>query len=400
MSAPEENHHSAYVDPSESVQVSLADLLTMLWRRRRFLELVTGIGVLLAIGYSLLLPNQYESTTQLMPPDQQSLSSGSLLSALTGAGQVTSMGGLMSTRTPGAVFIGILNSRTAQDDIINRYDLMRIYHCKFLTDCRNILAAQTVIKEDPSDGIISVTVIDSDQYRARDLTEAYVDELDKLVNSLSTSSARREREFLEQRLQSVKMNLDATSLELSQFSSRNATLNPQSQAQTIIEAVSRLQSELISAQSELSGLKTQYTDDNVRVREAQARVDELQNQFQKMGSTAGGVGGASLKPGQEYPSLRELPILGVAYSDLSRQLTLQENIYETLMKQYELAKVEEAKEIPPVKVLDKPVVAEIKSYPHRSIIILLGIMLSVFAATTWVLASTLWKSTRSHLINA
>ena len=393
LSHSEEQPRGVAVDTPESIQVSLADLLTVLWQRRRFLALVTGIGVLLAIGYSLLLPNQYESTAQLMPPDQQSLSSGSLLSALTGAGQVASMGGLISTKTPGAVFIGILNSRTAQDDIINRFDLLRFYHCKFHTDCRRMLAAQTAIKEEPSDGIISITVTDTDRNRARDLAEAYVEELDKLVNSLSTSSARCEREFLEQRLKSIKTDLDANSRELSQFSSHNATLNPQSQGQSLIESVARLQSELVTAQTELSGLKAQYTDDNVRVREARARVDELQNQLRKMDSTGGDVDGANLKPGQDYPSLRELPILGVTYSDLSRQLMMQESIYETLTKQYELAKVEEAKEIPPVKILDEPEVAERKSSPHRAIIVILATVLFAFIGITWIFAGKLWENT-------
>jgi uncharacterized protein involved in exopolysaccharide biosynthesis len=235
LSHSEEQHRGVAVDTPESIQVSLADLLTMLWQRRRFLALVTGIGVLLAIGYSLLLPNQYESTAQLMPADQQSLSSGSLLSALTGSGQVASIGGLM--KTPGGTFIGILGSRTAQDDLINRFDLRRMYHCKFYVDCRGMLAAQTAIKENLDDGIISITVIDRDRYRARDLAQAYVDELDKLVNSLSTSSARREREFLEQRLKSIKSDLDASSIALSQFSSHNATINPQSQGQALIESL-------------------------------------------------------------------------------------------------------------------------------------------------------------------
>ena len=399
MSHSEAQPRGVAVDAPESIQVSLADLLTMLWLRRRFLALVTGIGVLLAIGYSLLIPNQYESTAQLMPPDQQSLSSGSLLSALTGSGQVASIGGLM--KTPGSVFIGILGSRTAQDDLINRLDLLRVYHCKYYVDCRRNLAAQTAIKEDLGDGIISITVTDTDRNRARDLAEAYVEELDKLVNSLSTSSARREREFLEQRLKSIKTDLDANSRELSQFSSHNATLNPQSQGQSLIESFARLQSELVTTQTELSGLKAQYADDNVRVREARARVDELQNQLRKMDSTGGDEDGANLKPGQDYPSLRELPILGVTYADLSRQLMMQENIYETLTKQYELAKVAEAKEIPPVKILDEPEVAERKSSPHRAIIVILATVLSAIAGITWVLASTLWESTKnSHSTRA
>ena len=226
----------------------------------------------------------------------------------------------MSTRTPGGTFIGILDSQTAQDDIINRFDLRRIYHCKFYTDARKILTGQTTIEEDKKSGIISISVTDRDPNRARDIAEAYVEELDKLVNSLSTSSARREREFLEQRLKSIKIDLDASSVALSQFSSRNATLNPQSQGQALFESATRLQGELITAQSEMSGLKAMYSDDNVRVREARARIDELQSQLRKMGSVGGTADGADLKADQLYPSIRELPILGVTYSDLSRQL--------------------------------------------------------------------------------
>jgi uncharacterized protein involved in exopolysaccharide biosynthesis len=365
----------------------------VLWQRRRFLTMATGVGILLAIGYSLRIPNEYESTAQLMPPDQQSLSSESLLSTLTGSGSVASVGGLISTKTPGAVFIGILNSHTVQDDLINRFDLRRIYHCQFYIDCREKLTALTTIKEIPSSGIIDITVIDRDRYRARDLTEAYVEELDKLVNSLSTSSARREREFLEQRLTSIKADLDASSRALSQFSSRNATINPQNQGQSLLESAARLENDLVTARSELSGLKAQYTDDNVRVREARARIDELQSQLRMMGSSSNEKDSVTLDPGQIYPSIRQLPILGVTYSDLSRQLTMQEGIYEVLTRQYELAKVEEAKEIPPVKVLDEPEVAERKSRPHRLIIVILATLVSGFAGMIWIIAGKFWKIT-------
>jgi uncharacterized protein involved in exopolysaccharide biosynthesis len=397
LSTAEEHDQIAAEGAAAPIEISIAELGMAIWWRRRWMAKVIGLGTLVAIGIALLIPNKYTSTARLMPPDAQALSSTSLLSALTGSGPVASMGVLRSAPTPGTVFIGILNSRTAQDDLINRFDLLHVYHCKFYIDCRGMLAAQTAIKENSADGIISITVIDGDRYRARDITEAYVEELDKLVNSLSTSSARREREFLEQRLKSIKTDLDANSRALSQFSSRNATLNPQSQGQSLLEAAARLQSELVTAQAELSGLKAQYADDNVRVREARASIDELQSQLRKMGSTGGDVDGANLKPGQVYPSLRELPILGVTYSDLSRQLVMQENIYETLTRQYELAKVEEAKEIPPVKVLDEPQVAERKSLPHRMIIVILGTILSAFAGITWVLACMLWKlSKESH----
>ena len=401
LSTPEETHHSAAVDASESIEVSLADLLTMLWQRRNFLAAVTGIGLLLAIGYALLIPNEYTSTVQLMPLDQQSLSSVSMLTGLGGTGNMlpSMAGGLMNGSTPSATAIGILNSRVVQDDIIKRFDLLRIYHCKLYVDARKKLTIRSTIEQNKITGIISIAVTDHDRYRARDIAGAYVQELDKLVNSLSTSSSRREREFLEQRLIFIKADLDAKTRALSQFSSHNATLNPVSQGQSLIESVARLQNELVAAQTELSGLKVQYADDNVRVREARARVDELQSQLQRMGSTGGDEVGFNLKPGQEYPSLRELPLLGVTYSDLSRQLLMQENIYETLTRQYELSKVEEAKEIPVIKVLDVPEVPERKSSPHRLIIVLLGTILFAFVGITWILASMLWKSSRACFIN-
>jgi capsule polysaccharide export protein KpsE/RkpR len=349
--------------------------------------------MLISIGIALLIPKRYTSTAQLMPPDQQSLPSGSLLSAITGAGSVASVGGLMSTRTPGGTFIGILDSQTAQDDIINRFDLRRVYHCKLDIDARSILSTQTTIVEDKSSGIISISVTDRDPNRARDLAEAYVEELDKLVNSLSTSSARREREFLEQRLKSIKSDLDASSVALSQFSSRNATINPQSQGQALISAVSGLQGELITDQGELSGLKAMYSNDNVHVREARARIDELQSQLRKMGNVGGKVDGADQQSDELYPSIRELPILGVTYSDLSRQMAMQEGIYETLNRQYELAKVEEAKEIPPIKMLDEPQVPERKSSPHRLLIVLLGVLASAFAGIVWIAICKLWEIT-------
>jgi uncharacterized protein involved in exopolysaccharide biosynthesis len=395
LSTAEEHDQIAAEGAAAPIEISIVELGMVIWQRRRWLAMVTGIGMLLAVGYALLIPNQYTSTAQLMPPDAQSLSSPSMLSALAGAGPIAPSfaGGFMSARTPGGTFIGILDSQTAQDDIINRFDLRRIFHCKFYTDARNILKGKTTIVEDKKSGIISISVTDRDPNRARDLAEANVEELDKLVNRGSTSSARRERIFLEERIKSVKSDLDASSRALSQFSSRNATLNPQTQGQALIEAASRLQAELITAQSELYGLKAQYSDDNVRVRGARARIDVLQSQLRKMGGISGKVDGADQKSNQLYPSIRELPLLGVTYSDLSRQLAMQAGIYETLTKQYELAKVEEAKEIPPIKVLDEPDVPERKSSPHRAIIVVLGFLLSAFAGITWILASALWDLT-------
>ena len=335
------------------MQIPVTELVAIIWQRRSWLAKLTGIGVLLTIGLSFLIPNRYTSTAQLMPPDQQALTNASMLNALAGGPAFASsnLGGLMSARTPGSTSIGILSSRTAQDDIIDKFKLLDVYNCKLYMNARKKLTASSEFDEDKKTGLITISVTDKDKNRAHDMAAAYIEELDKLVNRSSTSSARRERVFLEQRLKSIKEDLDASSHELSQFSSQNATMDIQKQGQATMEAAGKVQGELITAESELSGLKAQYSDDNVRVREVRGRIEELQSQLRKMSGVGEDVDGATLKTDQLFPSVRKLPLLGFTYYDLTRKVTMEETIYETLTKQYELAKVQEAKEIPPIKVL-------------------------------------------------
>ena len=365
MNSARKPQHSVAQNESELIRIPVGELIIALFERRRFLMVVTGIGMLLAAGCALLIPNEYKSVVQLMPPDQMLFSSSSMragLSSIESDGLSAAFSDdLLSKKTPGQTAIGVLGSSTSLDDIINRFDLRRVYHSPNYVDTRKRLISQTTFIEDKYSGIISISVTDSDRYRAQQLAEAYVDELNKLTNSLSTSSARRERIFLEQRLKSVKSDLDASSLALSQFSSHNATLDIQRQGEATVEAVGKLQGELIAAQSELSALKAIYADDNVRVRQARGQVDELQSQLRKMSGAGEDVNAADLKADGLMPSLRKLPLLGVEYNDLYRQQVMQETLYASLSKEYELARVEEAKEVSQIMVLDHANLPERKS---------------------------------------
>jgi capsule polysaccharide export protein KpsE/RkpR len=355
------------------------------------------VGLATATLLAFLIPAQYDSSVQLLPPEQQSLPGMSMLATMA-SGSLGPAGGLASSllnpRTPGATFVAVLSSRSVQDDIVNRFDLRRVYHIKRYVDARNKLGRRTTIDEDRKSGVIKVTVADTDPYRARDIAAAYVDELNKQVDQLNASQSHQERVFLEGRLKEVKRDLDDATAELSRFSSKNATLDVQTQGKSMIEAAAQLQGELIAAQSQLSGLQAIYTNDNVRVRSAQARINELQHQLRKLsGSDKGaeaGTSGAELKADQLYPSIRELPLLGVTYYDLYRRAKISEAVYETLTNEYELAKVQEARETPVVRVLDKPDVAERRSYPPRLAIILLGAVLTLSGGIAWLAGSFLW----------
>jgi capsule polysaccharide export protein KpsE/RkpR len=372
----------------------MIESLRLLWNRRRFLLRSTAFGFFAILAITLLIPTQYQSTTLLMPPDQTRPSGMSMLPVLGGSRDGLGLGiaGSLLGKSSGELFVGILRSRSVADDLINRFDLRSVYWVKHYDDARKKLASRTDISEDSKSGIISIAVSDRDRQRAAVMAQFYVDDLNRLVAQLSTSSAHRERVFLEQRLQTVKTDLNSAAVEFSQFASRNSAIDVPEQGKAMVESVARLQGEMIAAQSELSGLEEIYSQSNVRVRALQARIDELQRQLEKVGGKDIGVqSGGAEDAGSLYPSIRELPLLGVKYADLYRKVKIEEAVFEALTKQYEMAKVEEAKEIPTVRVLDPAAVPEHKSFPPRLAIAGVGAMLTSLAAIIWVLVGAYWS---------
>jgi capsule polysaccharide export protein KpsE/RkpR len=362
------------LEPLGSAEFLLATI-DLLSRHRRALVRLTVSAFVVFTAVAFLIPKRYEAVARLMPPDQSS-AGAAMLGALTAKGGdiLGAMAGeALGLRTSGAAVVGILTSRTVQDDLINQFDLRKVYWRKRYEDTRKILEKRTRIGEDKKSGIITITVQDSSPQRAADIARAYIDDLNRRVSQLTTSSAHRERIFLEERLKSVKTDLDRSTLQLSRFSSKTMTFDPQIQGKAMLEAAETLQGQLIAAESELSGLEQIYGPENSRVKAVAARAGELSAKLRSLRGE-GTPGGSS--PGQIGPSIEQLPLLGNTYYDLARQAKINEAVYEALTKQYELAKVQEAKEIPSIKVLDEPVVPERKVWPPRLLIIVLGTVMT------------------------
>jgi capsule polysaccharide export protein KpsE/RkpR len=365
--------------------------LKSLWSRRQYLLNAFFVGLAGGLLAAFSITPTYESTAQLMPPDQQSGGGIAMLALAKTGGMGSVASDLLGIRGPGALFAGILGSATVKDRIVERFNLRKAYGVRLQEDARKALARNTSISEDRKSGIISITVMDRDPKRAAAITQAYVEELNQLVAELSTSAAHRERVFLEERLTAVKRDLDQASAEFSQFASSNKTIDIKDEARALVEGASAVQGQLMASESELMGLKEIYAPGNVRVRSIEARIAELRRQLQKIG---GGGNTESLRAGKSsdsfYPSFHRLPLLGVAYADLYRHTRIQESVYETLTEQYELAKVQEVKETPSVKVLDAANIPGRKSYPPRMLIMLSCAFLVLASAMVKVLASFRW----------
>jgi uncharacterized protein involved in exopolysaccharide biosynthesis len=379
---------------SGETQQSFLPYLRLLWKYRRFLLRVGVYAMLASALIAILIPVRYQSVTRLMPPDGQLSSGLGMLAGMAGrngAGGVAGLAGdILGVRSSSALFVGIVNSQTVQDALINRFQLMKEYHDAKIEDARKDLSGRTEVSENLKSGIISIAVIDHDPNRAAAMAQSYVKELDQLVAHVSTSSARRERIFLEERLGEVKKDLDAAAKSFSEFASKNTAIDIPAQGKAMVEAAATLQGQLIAAESEVSGLRQIYMDENVRVRAGEARVGELKRKLNEIGGA--GTQGDLKSDNSLYPSIRKLPLLGVTYTDLYRQTKVQETVFELLTEQYELAKVQEAKEIPTVKVLDPAIVPTKKSFPPRRAITLLGTFLGLMLATAWTIGRVRWEA--------
>lgn len=373
--------------------------LRLLWEHRHLLSQVALCGLLASILLAFLIPVRFESTARLMPPDNTQ-SGGLAMAAAAVSGGAGGLGGIASEmlglKSSSDIFVGILSSRTVQDRLIQQFDLRKLYNAWRMEDARKSLASHTSISIDRKSQIITIAVADRDPKRAAAMGQAYVEELNRMVAELSTSSARRERIFLEERLQAVSKDLESAEKEFSQFSSKNTAVDIKEQGKTMVEAAATLQGQLIAAGAELEGLRQIYTDNNVRVRSVRARIDELKHQLEKIGGKGEDASADSNQQSDSlYPSIRKLPLLGVTYADLYRRTRVQEAVFETLTKEYEVSKVQEAKEIPTVRVLDPPNVPDKKSFPPRLFIMFSGTLFSVAMAATWVIGKTAWERTDS-----
>jgi uncharacterized protein involved in exopolysaccharide biosynthesis len=393
--------------PLEDAREWQAERLRLLWHRRRFFMRAAATGLIVATVIAFLIPKSYISTAQLMPPDTQSSSGIAMMAAMAakvGGGLGSAAGDLLGVKSSGALFVGVLRSQTSQDQLIQQFDLRKIYGKRLIVDARAKLDENTSISEDRKSGIITISVTDHSPQLAAALANGYVDELNSLVAELSTSSAHRERVFLEERLKVAKIELDQAVNELAQFSSKNNTLDIQQEGKAMLDAAGTIAGEMIAAQSQLEGLRQIYTDNNSRVRSLNARVGELRKQLERLGGTqpqgAQDISHSASQPadspatqasGLPYPTIHSLPLLGAKYADFYRKAKIQETVFELLTEQYELAKVQEVKETPSVKVLDPARIPEKKSFPPRLEIMFLGTFFVLASSVVWVLGSARWQ---------
>jgi capsule polysaccharide export protein KpsE/RkpR len=374
---------------------------SVLLSHRRLLARVMCIALLANIAIAFLIPKHYESTARIMPPETSG-SGTALLAALAGralGGDV--LGGfaasLMGGHNTGSLFIELLKSGTVTGYMVDRFQLQSVYHKRYRVDAAKALVRHTRIEQDKKSGVLTITVTDESPERARDMAQAYLDELNLVVNRTSTSSAHREKTFIENRLTAVKAELDRAEEALSNFSSTHMTVDIREQTRATVDAAAKLQGELIATEGELSSLQQIYGDGNVRVKAAQARASNLRSELAKLGGTSATLskdddGSNAASDSLSYPPLRQLPRLAVPYGNLYRNVHVQETVLELLTQQYEIAQIQEAKDIPVLSVIDAPGIPEKKSFPPRTLLTLVLTLGELLVVAAFILLRHYWRA--------
>lgn len=353
-------------DKKKDHEVSLLDLLYVLVRGKMLIIKMCSIAILASVVYSLTLPNIYSATAAIIPPQKES---GGGLSAL--LGQTGGLAGLAAGLGGGSdLYLGILKSRSVADAVIQRLSLEKVYEAKSLESVRRRLV-QAVRFQAGKDGIITITADDRDAKLTALLANAYVDELARTTVRLNLSKAGSERMFLEKRLSVVKKDLTAAEEDIKSFSQRHKVVQVDAQAKATIEGVARLKAELATKEVQLAMLKSRQTDQSPEVKAVQNGITRLKDEL----GSLGGSGGSNA-----IPAIGNVPAVGLEYSRKLRELKTQEAVFEQLMKQYELAKLNEAKDSSSFQVLDEAVIPLTKSKPSRAQIVIISTLSAFFLA--------------------
>jgi tyrosine-protein kinase Etk/Wzc len=348
----------------EEDEIDLLDLLLVLGMHKNFIFKFTFFVAFITAIISLILPSVYMAETKFLPPQPQSSSAVQMLTQT--VGQLAGVGAeVLGIKTPGDLYAELLKSNTVLDRIIERFNLMNLYEVKYRIEARKRLLDNLQVTVDKKSGIIKLAVYDKDPKRAADMANAFVEELRNLTKNLALTEASQRRLFFEDQLKEAKEGLLKAENELSEFQKKTGAIQVEEQAKTTIMAIATLRAQVTAKEAELRMLKSFMTPDNPEVKKAEEALRALKAELANLERKKGNSPEALIPTGK-------LPEVGIEYLRKVRNLKFYETLYELMLKAYEAAKLDEAKEAPIIQVIDKATPPEKKAKPKRALMVLVA----------------------------
>jgi tyrosine-protein kinase Etk/Wzc len=328
--------------------ISLAPLWARVWARRRSI-LVRVLVATVAVGLIVfLLPNWYRAESELLPPSEDESGFG-IASLLRGVGVPGVK--IPNEVSPADVFMAILQSRRIGMQIVNRFDLKKVYKKKFMVDAVKELHKHTDFKLTDA-GTIQVSVEDKNRQRSADMANAYVEFLDRFNREVRMTKGRRARLFLESRLAENKQQLEAAEQKLSEYQARKKTVVLSPEMSSSVQQAASLYARRMALEVRLGVIRSysEGSEEEIQIRQELEQIDR---------------------------QMRALPETGLELVRLVRDVKAYEQVLELLTAQYEDARLTEARDVVTVEALDVATVPEKKDRPKRALMIVAAFLLTL-----------------------
>ncbi len=365
------------VEPKKDDEIGFSEVLATLVRRKKFVGGITAGSAIVSLAISLVMTPIYRAETRILPPQQGSSNFASqLLNQIGGGGLAGLALGAAGIKTPNEMYIGILRSRTVNDKIIDRFGLMKLYDEKYREDARKKLADRFTATSG-KDGMIVVAVEDPDPKRVADMTNMFVEEMILVSKGLAVTEAAQRRLFFEEQLKDVKTALTRAEEGIKGFQEKTGALKIDDQAKAAIYGIGNLRAQIAAKEVQYKVAQTYATLQNPDLQRVEEELRGLKAELSKL-EKKGGDGPDPLMPTGRMPSV------GLEYFRKLRDVKYNETLFELLAKQYELAKLDEARDAIVIQIIDKAVPPEKRVKPRRAIIVALstvtGFLISLLCA--------------------
>jgi uncharacterized protein involved in exopolysaccharide biosynthesis len=358
--------------PKRAEDIGLLDIAIALAKRKK---LVLGFPFLVTAATVVVLlisPDIYTATARLMPPQQSQSSAAALLGALSGVpgGMSGSIGAALGLKNPNDLYVGILKGHTIADTLIERFDLKKLYETPTQVETRAALERMTAITA-ARDGLIVIEVDDDDPERAANIANAYVEELDRLTQRLAVSEAGQRRLFFERELKTTRERLAAAEMALKGTQEKTGLIQPEGQAKAVFDAFAAVHARIAAKEVEIASMQTFATESNPDLLRAREELSSLKTQAAKLEKTQGGR-----REGEILVPTTNVPAAGLEYVRRVRDVKYHETLFELLAKQFEIAKIDEAKDAAIIQLVDKAMPPDRKARPKRGVITAVAAVLS------------------------
>jgi len=371
--------------------LSFFGALLQLARGKRLVALVTGIATLVGIVVSLLLPVSYTATTRIMTPQQTQPSAAYLMGQLalnpTAANPLGgATGGSLGLRNPNELYLGLLASRPIADGIIGEFGLEGVYHTKDMTAARKALADRTAITSEKST-LIAISVTDTDKKRAAAIANAYPEQLRALSKNLAVTEASQRRLFYEQRLKDAKEDLVSAELALQKIQKQKGLVQLDTQTKALITSLADLQAQVAAKEVQLQALRSYSTEQNPEVQLLESQLSSLQDQSARLEERSG-------SPESGGFDLADVAGAGAEYLRAEHELEYRQALFDLLLKQYDAARWDEARNAAVIQVVEEAIPPERKSAPKRTFIVLTFIALGLLGSWFYILGRSILAGNR------